>query len=124
MNSLTGRTVGLGAAVAALGLAAYFLAVQPGGPWPDPVIASLAEWSVRAAGSLLVPAWLAGDQAAVAANLEALTGDGPLVAAAACNPDFSVFARTANYPAQYSCEALRQHADQPAVWTSGGLRLV
>ncbi|MCA1825483.1 MAG: trehalose-6-phosphate synthase [Myxococcales bacterium] len=97
----------------------YLLVSSTSRSWFEEDVRLRAELALRGARGAIAEAWGRGDRAALAALLTDITSDERILAAAACAPDGTTFARTADFPGAIGCRRFTSKSlggSQPHIW--------
>ncbi|HZR11049.1 MAG TPA: trehalose-6-phosphate synthase [Myxococcales bacterium] len=84
-------------------LGSYLVVSTTSRSWFEDDVRRRAELAIRGAGDALSQSWARGDRVSVRRVLDDITRDERILAAAACAPDGSVFAQTADFPRSLPC---------------------
>ena len=99
---------------------AFFVVRATSRSWFEDDVRMRAELALRGARGPLSARWARGDRAGVVELLNDITSDERILAAVACAPDGSIFARTTDFPSGVSCSRFIAGAfgkgGQPQVW--------
>jgi trehalose 6-phosphate synthase len=97
----------------------YLIVSATSRSWFEDDVRLRAELALRSSRDALSSRWARGDRAAVERLLTDITSDERILAAVACAPDASAFARTSDFPAELGCSrftAGTMKHGEPRVW--------